>query len=77
LNREPFPAAPNVLGCTTVGFIAGLVLGAPLAGAAIGALVGGAGAGSARAAVGIADDFVGEVEGIMQPGTSATLAGTS
>jgi uncharacterized membrane protein len=71
LNREPFPAVTNVLGSTTVGFIAGLVLGAPLAGAAVGALVGGAGAGAARAAVGIADDFVREVEGMMQPGTSA------
>jgi uncharacterized membrane protein len=71
LNREPFPTVPNVLGATTVGFIAGLVLGAPLVGAALGALVGGAGAGAAYATVGIADDFVREVEGMMRPGTSA------
>ena len=43
LNREPFPAASNVLGCSVVGFLAGLVLGAPLTGATIGAMVGGAG----------------------------------
>jgi uncharacterized membrane protein len=71
LNREPFPAVANVLGSTTIGFIAGLVLGAPLVGAAAGALVGGAGSSAAHAAVGIADDFVREVEGMMQPGTSA------
>ena len=40
LNREPFPAASNVLGCSVVGFLAGLVLGAPLTGATIGAMVG-------------------------------------
>ncbi len=57
LNREPFPAGPNILGCTTVGFIAGLVLGVPLTGAAVGALLGGVGTG-VNAAVGIADDFV-------------------
>jgi uncharacterized membrane protein len=71
LNREPFPTLANVLGATTVGFIAGLALGAPFAGAAVGALVGGAGASTARAAVGIADDFVREVQGMMQSGTSA------
>jgi len=71
LNREPFPAVANVLGSTTIGFIAGLVLGAPLVGAAAGALVGGAGSSAAHAAVGIADDFVREVEGMMQPATSA------
>jgi len=70
LDREPFPAVTNILGCTAVGFIAGLVLAAPLAGAAVGALLGGAGTGVA-AAVGIGDDFVREVEGMMKPGTSA------
>ena len=69
LNREPFPAVPNIVGCTTVGFIAGLVLGAPLTGAAVGALLGGAGTG-VSAAVGIGDDFVREVEAMMKPGTS-------
>ena len=70
LNREPFPAASNVLGCSVVGFLAGLVLGAPLTGATIGAMVGGAGT-AVSASVGIGDDFVEEVKGPMKPGTSA------
>src|SRR4029453_9410490 len=55
LDREPFPAAANVLGCTVGGFLAGLVLGAPLPGATIGAMVGGAGT-AVSASVGIGDD---------------------
>src|SRR5438128_8634239 len=45
LDRERFPAVSNVLGCSAVGFLAGLVLGVPLAGAAVGAMLGGAGGG--------------------------------
>ena len=45
LNREPFPTVANVVGSTVVGFIAGLVLAAPLTGAAVGALLGGVGSG--------------------------------
>jgi uncharacterized membrane protein len=71
LNREPFPAVSNILGATAVGFIAGLVLAAPLTGAAVGALLGAAGGGVAASAVGIGDDFVREIEGMMKPGTSA------
>jgi len=71
LDREPFPVVANILGCTAVGFIAGLVLAAPLAGAAIGAFLGGAGTASVATSVGIGDEFVREVEGIMKPGTSA------
>ena len=70
-NREPFPTGANILGCTAVGFLAGLVLLAPLTGATVGALLGGAGTAASVAAVGIGDDFVREVEGLMQPGTSA------
>ena len=70
-NREPFPAVANILGCAAVGFLAGLVLLAPLTGATVGALLGGAGTAASVAAVGIGDDFVREVEGLMQPGTSA------
>ncbi len=44
---------------------------APLTGATVGALLGGAGTAASVAAVGIGDDFVREVEGLMQPGTSA------
>src|SRR5262245_15272808 len=71
LNRESFPAAPNILGCTAVGFLAGLVLGVPLAGATIGAVLGGAGTAVASSGVGIGDDFVREVKALMKPGTSA------
>src|SRR5262245_8780918 len=70
-NRERFPTVANLLGCTAVGFLAGLVLLAPLTGATVGALLGGAGTAATVAAVGIGDDFVREVEGLMQPGTSA------
>ena len=70
-NRERFPTVANLLGCTAVGFLAGLVLLAPLTGAAVGALLGGAGTAASVAAVGIRDDFVREVEGLMQPGPSA------
>src|SRR5262250_653698 len=71
-NRERFPTVANLLGCTAVGFLAGLVLLAPLTGATIGALLGGAGTvASTIAAVGIGGDFVREVEGLMKPGTSA------
>jgi uncharacterized membrane protein len=71
LDREPFPVATNILGCTAVGFIAGMVLAAPLAGAAVGALLAGAGTGAAALEVGIGGDFVHEVEAMMRPGTSA------
>jgi uncharacterized membrane protein len=69
VDREPFPAVANILSCSAVGFIAGLVVAAPLAGAAIGAVLGGAGS-AAAAGVGIDDDFVREVEAMMKPGTS-------
>jgi hypothetical protein len=44
-DRKAFPAVSNVLGCSVVGFLAGLVVGAPLVGATIGAMVGGTGSG--------------------------------
>jgi uncharacterized membrane protein len=71
LDREPFPRVINVLGCTTAGFLAGLVMAAPLTGAAVGALVGGVGSAASAAAAGISADFIREVEGLMRPGTSA------
>jgi uncharacterized membrane protein len=72
LDREAFPAASNVLGCSVVGFLAGLVVGVPITGATIGAMVGGAGTAVAvSASVGIGDDFIREVKGMMKPGTSA------
>ena len=71
LERERFPAAPNLLGCSAVGFLAGLVLGVPLVGATIGAIVGGAGTAVGLTTAGIGDDFVSDVKGLMKPGTSA------
>ena len=73
LNREPFPAASNVLGCSVVGFLAGLVVGAPLTGATIGAMVGGAGSIAVVTSAGIGDDFVREVKELMEPGTLPIL----
>jgi len=71
VNREPLPALTNIVGFTLVGLVAGLVVAAPAAGAAIGALVGGAGTAASAATVGIAADYVREVEAMMRPGTSA------
>jgi uncharacterized membrane protein len=53
-----------------VGFLAGLVLAAPLTGASIGALLGSAGTAAATHA-GISNDFIRDVEALMRPGTSA------
>jgi uncharacterized membrane protein len=69
-DREPFPGLANILACTGVGFLAGLVLAAPLTGAAIGALLGSAGTAAATHA-GIEEDFIHDVESMMKPGTSA------
>jgi uncharacterized membrane protein len=70
LDREPFPGLTNILLCTGVGFLAGLVLAAPLTGATIGALLGTAGS-IAASHVGISEDFVRDVEALLKPGTSA------
>ena len=70
-DRKAFPAASNVLECSLVGLLAGLVVGAPITGATIGAMVGGAGTAAILASAGIGDDFVREVQGLMKPGTSA------
>jgi uncharacterized membrane protein len=70
-DRKAFPAASNVLGCSVVGLLAGLVVGAPITGATIGAMVGGAGTVAVLASAGIDDNFITEVKGLMKPGTSA------
>jgi uncharacterized membrane protein len=69
-DRKPFPGVANILACTGVGFLAGLVLAAPLAGAAIGALLGSAGTAAATHA-GIDEAFIRDAEALMKPGTSA------
>jgi uncharacterized membrane protein len=69
-DRQRFSGLANILACTGVGFLAGLVLAAPLTGATIGALLGSAGT-AAVGDLGISQDFIQEVEKQMQPGTSA------
>ena len=69
-DRKPFPVLANILACTGAGFLAGLVLAAPLTGATIGALLGSAGAAAATHA-GISEGFINDVESMMKPGTSA------
>jgi len=69
-DRKPFPGLANILACTGVGFLAGLVLAAPLTGAALGGFLGSAGTAAATHA-GIKEDFIHDVESMMKPGTSA------
>jgi uncharacterized membrane protein len=70
LNGERFVSPPTFRGCTLLSFLAGLALGAPaLTGAAAGAWV--RAAGCTAAEVGIDDAFVGEVQALMKPRTSA------
>src|SRR5262249_24998406 len=68
-NREPSPGLAHVLACTGAGFLAGLVLAAPLTGATVGALLGSAGTAATHA--GISEAFVRDVEAMMKPNTSA------
>ena len=69
-DRKRSPGLANILACAGAGFLAGLVLAAPLTGATIGALLGGAGT-AAASHVGISEAFIRDVEAMMKPGTSA------
>ena len=69
-NREPFPTTLNILGCTALGLLVGLVIAAPLVSATVGTALGTAGS-LIGDSVGIGDDFVRAVEKLMAPGTSA------
>jgi uncharacterized membrane protein len=69
-DRTPFPGIANIVASTGAGFLAGLVLAAPITGATIGAILGGAGTLAATRA-GISDAFVRDVETMMKPGSSA------
>jgi len=69
VDRQPFPVGASLVTLTLVGFLAGLALAAPLAGAAVGALLGGAVTTAMAAKTGISDDFVRDVENLIQPGT--------
>jgi uncharacterized membrane protein len=69
LDGIPLVPVRSVRGRTLARFLAGLALAAPpLTPAAVGALRSATGTGST--AVGISEDFVREVEGLMAPGTS-------
>jgi uncharacterized membrane protein len=70
IDRQPVAALNYFLQCTAVGFLTGVVLCAPLAGATVGAMMGGADI-AASTALGIHNDFIQEVEGMLKPGTSA------
>ena len=69
LNGEPFPAMPRTHDGTFAHFLAGLSLGAPpLSGAAVGAMF--ARIGATPVEVGITEDFVRDVAGLIKPETS-------
>src|SRR4051812_4290563 len=70
IDREPFPVVGNVLGSSTLGLIAGLIVGLPFTGAAIGAAVGSCGS-ALHATVGIDESFIRDVSAMLRPGTSA------
>jgi uncharacterized membrane protein len=73
LDRQPFPAAGNVLDGSTLGFLAGIALSAPLLTAtAVGDLLGLAGR-SISGAVKIDAQFIHDIQAMLQPGTSAVL----
>src|SRR5262245_18152764 len=69
-DRKPFAGIANIVASTGVGFLAGLVLAAPITGATIGAILGGAGNIAATRAD-ISETFVRDVEAMMTPGSSA------
>src|SRR2546428_9229721 len=73
LDRERFPAAHNLLGCSAVGFLAGLVLGVPLAGAAVGGLLGGAGGAIGFAPAGVGGELLSEVPGALETRAAAAV----
>jgi uncharacterized membrane protein len=71
LDGEAFLVPTSTHGRTIASFLAGLALGTPpLTGPAVGAFLRGT-CTAALAAVGIGEDFVCEVEGLIRPGTSA------
>lgn len=70
LDGEPFFVATDFRERGIAGWLAGKALAAPLlSGAAVGAVV--KSSRPVAADVGIGDDFIGEIESLMKPGTSA------
>ena len=72
LDRKPFPVTGNIFGGSTLGFLTGLALAAPMTGAVIGALLGCA-ASTVANKLGIEKQFIKDVQGMVKPGTSALL----
>lgn len=73
LDREPFPAAGNILHGSTLSFLAGIALAAPLlTSTAVGDLLGMANVPLSKA-VGIDEQFVRDVQAMMKSGASAVL----
>jgi uncharacterized membrane protein len=73
LDRQPFPAAGNILDGSTMSFLAGIAMAVPLlTSAAVGDMLGLAGTPISKA-VGFDDKFIQEVEAMMKPQTSALL----
>jgi uncharacterized membrane protein len=70
IDRQPVAALNYFLHCIAVGFLTGVVLYAPLTGATVGAMMRGADI-AASTALGIHNDFIREVEGLLKRGTSA------
>src|SRR5438552_15748642 len=68
LEREPVHAIRNIIGGGVLGFLAGLVVAAPLGGAAAGALVGLTGS-PVASAIEIDDAFIQGVVAAMKPAT--------
>ena len=73
LEQERAPWRGYILVFTAVGFLAGLFMTVPLTGALFGALLGLIGVVLMTAKAGVSDEFVRDVEQLMQPGTSALL----
>jgi uncharacterized membrane protein len=73
LNGEPFVPTIRFRAHSIASFLAGLALGAPpLTGAAVGAFLRSTGA-AASVDIGINEEFIDEVQGLMKPGTSAVF----
>lgn len=72
-DRQPFPAAGNILADNTLGFLAGIALSAPLlTSTTVGDLLGLAGT-PISCTVGIDDKFIRDVQAVMRPGSSAVF----
>lgn len=69
LDREPISPVSNIVGFSTLGFLAGLVVSAPVTGAAIGLAFGSASAAIAGRA-GIKEAFIEEIAQMMKPNTA-------